>query len=136
MGHPWGSLRGGCRAGRGPRVSLPLPRPRRPPCRAHRLTPADDELYQRTRVTVLEPESPNTMFIEGYSSRGFTISGDLVVGPCAVLPRTILQWNVSAWRWGLGRLAPTHAVGKHPGGSAPLSALGVPAGWLLQGHLA
>lgn len=74
-------------------------------------------------MTVLEPESPNTMFIEGYSSRGFTISGDLVVGPCAVLPRTILQWNVSARWWGLGRLAPTHAVGKHPGGlphSVPL----------------
>ncbi|XP_054072459.1 NADH dehydrogenase [ubiquinone] 1 alpha subcomplex assembly factor 3 [Rissa tridactyla] len=68
------------------------------PCRAHRLTPADDELYQRTRVTVLEPESPNTMFIEGYTSRGFTISGDLVVGPCAVLPRAILQWNVGSYR--------------------------------------
>ncbi|KAM6344037.1 NADH dehydrogenase [ubiquinone] 1 alpha subcomplex assembly factor 3 isoform 4-T4 [Alca torda] len=69
---------------------------RRAPCRAHRLTPADDELYQRTRVTVLEPESPNTMFIEGYTSRGFTISGDLVVGPCAILPRAILQWNPNA----------------------------------------
>ncbi|KAM6344036.1 NADH dehydrogenase [ubiquinone] 1 alpha subcomplex assembly factor 3 isoform 3-T3 [Alca torda] len=71
---------------------------RRAPCRAHRLTPADDELYQRTRVTVLEPESPNTMFIEGYTSRGFTISGDLVVGPCAILPRAILQWNVGSYR--------------------------------------
>ncbi|XP_075370654.1 NADH dehydrogenase [ubiquinone] 1 alpha subcomplex assembly factor 3 isoform X2 [Mycteria americana] len=68
------------------------------PCRAHRLTPADDELYQRTRVTVLEPESPSTMFIEGYTSRGFTISGDLVVGPCAILPRAILQWNVGSYR--------------------------------------
>lgn len=113
-----------------------VPRPRRAPCRAHRLTPADDELYQRTRVTVLEPESPNTMFIEGYTSRGFTVSGDLVVGPCAILPRAILQWNVSARRRGRRCSAPTRAVGEPPGGSAPLSALGVPAGRLLQGHLA
>ncbi|XP_059712645.1 NADH dehydrogenase [ubiquinone] 1 alpha subcomplex assembly factor 3 isoform X3 [Haemorhous mexicanus] len=70
----------------------------RAPCRGHRLTPADDEMYQRTRVMVLEPESPNIMFIEGYSTRGFTISGDLVVGPCAVLPRSILQWNVGSHR--------------------------------------
>lgn len=68
------------------------------PHRAHRLTPSDDELYQRTRLTVLEPESPNIMFIEGYSNRGFTISGNVVVGPCAVLPRTILQWNVGSYR--------------------------------------
>ncbi|XP_064523450.1 NADH dehydrogenase [ubiquinone] 1 alpha subcomplex assembly factor 3 isoform X2 [Pseudopipra pipra] len=55
-------------------------------------------MYQRTRVTVLEPESPNIMFIEGYSNRGFTISGNVVVGPCAVLPRSILQWNVGSHR--------------------------------------
>ncbi|XP_025908398.1 NADH dehydrogenase [ubiquinone] 1 alpha subcomplex assembly factor 3 [Nothoprocta perdicaria] len=66
------------------------------PSRAHRLTPADDELYQRTRVTVLEAESPNAMFIEGYTNRGFAVSGSLVVGPCAVLPRAILQWNVGS----------------------------------------
>uniref|UniRef100_A0A8B9SCF1 NADH:ubiquinone oxidoreductase complex assembly factor 3 n=1 Tax=Apteryx owenii TaxID=8824 RepID=A0A8B9SCF1_APTOW len=71
---------------------------RRVPSRAHRLTPADDELYQRTRVTVLEPESPNIMFIEGYTGRGFAISGSLVVGPCAILPRAILQWNVGSYR--------------------------------------
>ncbi|XP_056357776.1 NADH dehydrogenase [ubiquinone] 1 alpha subcomplex assembly factor 3 isoform X2 [Oenanthe melanoleuca] len=70
----------------------------RAPYRGHRLTPADDEMYQRTRVMVLEPESPNIMFIEGYSTRGFTISGDVVVGPCAVLPRSILQWNVGSHR--------------------------------------
>ncbi|KAM6062422.1 NADH dehydrogenase [ubiquinone] 1 alpha subcomplex assembly factor 3 [Chlamydotis macqueenii] len=68
------------------------------PCRAHRLTPADDEFYQRTRVTVLEPESPSTMFVEGYTTRGFTVNGDLVVGPCAILPRAILQWNVGSYR--------------------------------------
>ncbi|KAH0630300.1 hypothetical protein JD844_013208 [Phrynosoma platyrhinos] len=36
------------------------------------------------------------MFVEGYTNRGFTISGNKVVGPCAVLPRAILQWNVSS----------------------------------------
>nr|XP_038041951.1 NADH dehydrogenase [ubiquinone] 1 alpha subcomplex assembly factor 3 [Anas platyrhynchos] len=70
----------------------------RAPWRGYRLIPADDELYQRTRVTVLKPESPGSAFIEGYSPRGFTISGSVVVGPCAVLPRTILQWNVGSWQ--------------------------------------
>ncbi|RLV99532.1 hypothetical protein DV515_00009804 [Chloebia gouldiae] len=79
---------------------------------------------------VLEPESPNIMFIESYSTRGFTISGDLVVGPCAVLPRSILQWNVSARRRG-GRCR-----SRPRSGAAPLSARRVPAGWLPPGHLA
>ncbi|XP_015730528.2 NADH dehydrogenase [ubiquinone] 1 alpha subcomplex assembly factor 3 isoform X1 [Coturnix japonica] len=70
----------------------------RAPRRGHRLTPSDDEMYQRTRVTVLQPESPNSAFIEGYSCRGFSISGSVVVGPCAVLPRAILQWNVGSHR--------------------------------------
>nr|XP_054496399.1 NADH dehydrogenase [ubiquinone] 1 alpha subcomplex assembly factor 3 isoform X3 [Agelaius phoeniceus]XP_054496400.1 NADH dehydrogenase [ubiquinone] 1 alpha subcomplex assembly factor 3 isoform X3 [Agelaius phoeniceus]XP_054496401.1 NADH dehydrogenase [ubiquinone] 1 alpha subcomplex assembly factor 3 isoform X3 [Agelaius phoeniceus]XP_054496402.1 NADH dehydrogenase [ubiquinone] 1 alpha subcomplex assembly factor 3 isoform X3 [Agelaius phoeniceus] len=86
-------------------------------------------MYQRTRVMVLQPESPNIMFIEGYSTRGFTISGDLVVGPCAVLPRSILQWNVSARRRGRGCRAPPRA------GAAPLNARRVPAGWLPSRHL-
>uniref|UniRef100_A0A8V0Z892 NADH dehydrogenase [ubiquinone] 1 alpha subcomplex assembly factor 3 n=2 Tax=Gallus gallus TaxID=9031 RepID=A0A8V0Z892_CHICK len=79
------ALRRLCRAG--PRAVTGAPR------RGHRLTPSDDEMYQRTRVTVLQPESPNVAFIEGYSGRGFSISGSVVVGPCAVLPRAILQWN-------------------------------------------
>lgn len=68
-------------------------------------------MYQRTRVMVLEPESPNIMFIEGYSTRGFIISGDVVVGPCAVLPRSILQWNVSARRRGGGCRSPPRTGG-------------------------
>lgn len=102
----------------------------RAPYRGHRLTPADDEMYQRTRVMVLEPESPNIMFIEGYSTRGFTISGDLVVGPCAVLPRSILQWNVSARRRGRDCRA------NRAPGAAPLNRRRVPAGWLPPRHLA
>ncbi|KAM8799579.1 NADH dehydrogenase [ubiquinone] 1 alpha subcomplex assembly factor 3 [Eudromia elegans] len=90
------SVKGGGRgAGRGLRA---LPTAKRAPSRAHRLTPSDDELYQRTRVTVLEAESPNAMFIEGYTSRGFAVSGSLIVGPCAILPRAILQWNVGSYR--------------------------------------
>lgn len=84
-------------------------------------------MYQRTRVMVLEPESPNTMFIEGYSTRGFTISGDVVVGPCAVLPRSILQWNVSARRRGGGCRSPPRTGD---------NARRVPAGWISPGHLA
>ncbi|GCC43668.1 hypothetical protein chiPu_0027746 [Chiloscyllium punctatum] len=59
------------------------------------MTPSDDELYQRTRVNALERESLNTLFIDGYSKLGFTINGNRVVGPCAVIPQALLQWNVS-----------------------------------------
>ncbi|KAJ6668186.1 hypothetical protein lerEdw1_015563 [Lerista edwardsae] len=70
----------------------------RQPQRGHRLTPSDDELYQKTTIQHLERESPDIMFIEAYTNRGFTISGDSVVGPCAVLPRAILQWNVGTYK--------------------------------------
>ena len=93
----------GCGGSRHGHTALSRRRSRRAPRRGHRLTPSDDEMYQRTRVTVLQPESPNVAFIEGYSGRGFSISGSVVVGPCAVLPRAILQWNVSGERgWGRG----------------------------------
>ncbi|KAE8612323.1 hypothetical protein XENTR_v10012811 [Xenopus tropicalis] len=38
------------------------------------------------------------MFIETYSSQGFIINGDKVVGPCAVIPKAILQWNVGSYK--------------------------------------
>ncbi|KAE8612322.1 hypothetical protein XENTR_v10012811 [Xenopus tropicalis] len=68
------------------------------PCRSHRLAPTDDELYQRTTVTRLERDSAEFMFIETYSSQGFIINGDKVVGPCAVIPKAILQWNVGSYK--------------------------------------
>ncbi|KAM4650616.1 NADH dehydrogenase [ubiquinone] 1 alpha subcomplex assembly factor 3 isoform 1-T2 [Discoglossus pictus] len=68
------------------------------PSRGHRLAPTDDELYQRTIVTRLERDSPEIMFIDSYSSQGFIINGDKVVGPCAVIPRAILQWNVGSYK--------------------------------------
>uniref|UniRef100_A0A803V6W5 Uncharacterized protein n=1 Tax=Ficedula albicollis TaxID=59894 RepID=A0A803V6W5_FICAL len=126
----WGSSGSSGAPGLQPTASENLQPQGRAPYRGHRLTPADDEMYQRTRVMVLEPESPNIMFIEGYSTRGFTISGDVVVGPCAVLPRSILQWNVSA-RGGAGAAGPHRAPG-----TAPLNARRAPAGWFPPGHLA
>ncbi|XP_062979511.1 NADH dehydrogenase [ubiquinone] 1 alpha subcomplex assembly factor 3 [Elgaria multicarinata webbii] len=68
------------------------------PQRGNRLTPSDDEMYQRTSIQHLERESQDIMFVEGYTNRGFTISGNKVVGPCAVLPRAILQWNVGMYQ--------------------------------------
>lgn len=35
------------------------------------------------------------MYIDSYSSRGFTVNGNRVLGPCALLPHSVLQWNVS-----------------------------------------
>ncbi|KAM8930804.1 NADH dehydrogenase [ubiquinone] 1 alpha subcomplex assembly factor 3 [Pelodytes ibericus] len=68
----------------------------RQPSRTHRLSPTDDELYQRTTMMHLERDSPNVMFIDSFSSQGFIINGDRVVGPCAVIPQSILQWNVGS----------------------------------------
>lgn len=62
--------------------------------RAHRLGPSDDEMYQRTTVSVMQKEPGSGMMIQSYSPRGFNIDGNKVVGPCAVLPPAILQWNV------------------------------------------
>ncbi|XP_069062302.1 NADH dehydrogenase [ubiquinone] 1 alpha subcomplex assembly factor 3 [Pleurodeles waltl] len=68
------------------------------PCRGHRLSPSDDELYQKTTITMLEKESPDMMFINSYSTDGFVINGDKVIGPCVVFPRVILQWNVGSYK--------------------------------------
>ncbi|XP_006751408.1 NADH dehydrogenase [ubiquinone] 1 alpha subcomplex assembly factor 3 [Neomonachus schauinslandi] len=70
----------------------------RAPRRGHRLTPADDELYQRTRISLLQRESPQSMYIDSYSSRGFTVNGNRVLGPCALLPHSVVQWNVGTHR--------------------------------------
>ncbi|XP_060094247.1 NADH dehydrogenase [ubiquinone] 1 alpha subcomplex assembly factor 3 [Heteronotia binoei] len=68
------------------------------PQRGHRLTPSDDEMYQKTTIQRLESESQDIMFIESYNAWGFTINGDKVVGPCVVLPKAILQWNVGTYK--------------------------------------
>lgn len=66
------------------------------PRRGHRLTPADDELYQRTRISLLQHESSHAMYIDSYSSRGFVVNGNRVHGPCALLPHSVVQWNVGS----------------------------------------
>ncbi|XP_075687852.1 NADH dehydrogenase [ubiquinone] 1 alpha subcomplex assembly factor 3 [Rhinoderma darwinii] len=66
--------------------------------RSHRLSPTGDELYEKTTVTRVERDSAEIMFIERYSSLGFVINGDQIVGPCAVIPRSILQWNVGTFK--------------------------------------
>lgn len=97
----------------------PLLRPRAPR-RGHRLTPADDELYQRTSISLLQRESPHTTYVDSYSSRGFTVNGNRVFGPCALLPSSVVQWNVSGAPRSEPRASrPTHSspqnVGFFPG---------------------
>ncbi|XP_023442705.1 NADH dehydrogenase [ubiquinone] 1 alpha subcomplex assembly factor 3 [Dasypus novemcinctus] len=79
-----------------PGLRLPPAELQRAPRRGHRLTPADDELYQRTRISLLQRESPHAMYIDSYNSRGFTVNGDRVIGPCALLPQSVVQWNVGS----------------------------------------
>ncbi|XP_065408963.1 NADH dehydrogenase [ubiquinone] 1 alpha subcomplex assembly factor 3 isoform X4 [Chrysemys picta bellii] len=94
------SLKMFCRGGLTPSWRLAAARraPDWQPRRGHRLTPADDELYQKTTLKLMERESPSMMLIDGYTSWGFTINGDKVVGPCAIIPRAILQWNVGSYQ--------------------------------------
>uniref|UniRef100_A0A8C9Q0W3 NADH dehydrogenase [ubiquinone] 1 alpha subcomplex assembly factor 3 n=1 Tax=Spermophilus dauricus TaxID=99837 RepID=A0A8C9Q0W3_SPEDA len=66
------------------------------PQRGHRLSLADDELYQRTHISLLQREFPHIMYIDSYNSRGFTINGNRVLGPCALLPHSVVQWNVGS----------------------------------------
>ncbi|XP_072521907.1 NADH dehydrogenase [ubiquinone] 1 alpha subcomplex assembly factor 3 [Salminus brasiliensis] len=66
--------------------------------RGHRLGPADDEIYQKTSVTVMQKEPDSGFLILSYSSRGFNINGNKVIGPCAVIPPAILQWNVGSFK--------------------------------------
>uniref|UniRef100_A0A8D2DAC9 NADH dehydrogenase [ubiquinone] 1 alpha subcomplex assembly factor 3 n=2 Tax=Sciurus vulgaris TaxID=55149 RepID=A0A8D2DAC9_SCIVU len=68
------------------------------PRRGYRLSPADDELYQRTHISLLQREFPHTMYIDSYNSRGFTINGNRVLGPCALLPHSVVQWNVGSYQ--------------------------------------
>ncbi|XP_070247332.1 NADH dehydrogenase [ubiquinone] 1 alpha subcomplex assembly factor 3 [Myotis yumanensis] len=87
-------LRGLCRAR--PALRPPPVELLRAPRRGHRLTPADDELYQRTHITVLQREAPHVAYIDSYSPRGFVVNGNRVFGPCALLPHSVLQWNVGS----------------------------------------
>ncbi|XP_018431583.1 PREDICTED: NADH dehydrogenase [ubiquinone] 1 alpha subcomplex assembly factor 3 [Nanorana parkeri] len=66
--------------------------------RSHRLSPTGDELYERTTVTHIERDSPDMMFVESYSRQGFIINGNQTIGPCAIIPRAILEWRVRSYK--------------------------------------
>lgn len=51
-------------------------------------------MYQRTTVSIMQKEQDSSILIQSYSPQGFNIDGNKVVGPCALLPPAILQWNV------------------------------------------
>lgn len=53
-------------------------------------------MYQRTTVSVMQKEPGSGTMISTYSTQGFIIDGNRVLGPCAVLPPAILQWNVGS----------------------------------------
>nr|XP_061788325.1 NADH dehydrogenase [ubiquinone] 1 alpha subcomplex assembly factor 3-like [Nerophis lumbriciformis] len=66
--------------------------------RGHRLGPSDDEMYQRTSVSIMKKEPGSGIMIHSYSTQGFDIDGNRVFGPCAVLPPAILQWKVGSFK--------------------------------------
>lgn len=45
---------------------------------------------------MLQQDFPHAVYIDSYNSRGFTIHGNRVFGPCAVLPQSVVQWNVGS----------------------------------------
>lgn len=51
-------------------------------------------MYQRTTVSIMQKEQDSSILIQSYSPQGFNIDGNKVLGPCALLPPAILQWNV------------------------------------------
>ncbi|XP_034022421.1 NADH dehydrogenase [ubiquinone] 1 alpha subcomplex assembly factor 3 [Thalassophryne amazonica] len=62
--------------------------------RAHRLGPGDDEIFQRTTVSIMQKDVTGGFLIHSYSPQGFNISGNQVLGPCALVPPAVLQWKV------------------------------------------
>ncbi|XP_077386993.1 NADH dehydrogenase [ubiquinone] 1 alpha subcomplex assembly factor 3 [Festucalex cinctus] len=66
--------------------------------RGHRLGPSDDEMYQRTTVSIMKKEPGSGIMILSYSPQGFNIDGNRVFGPCALLPPSILQWKVGHYK--------------------------------------
>jgi len=53
----------------------------------------------RTTVTLLSQEQDEGIFMDSYSTVGFKLnSGIRIMGPCVVFPRSVLQWNVSAFK--------------------------------------
>ncbi|XP_033107901.1 NADH dehydrogenase [ubiquinone] 1 alpha subcomplex assembly factor 3-like [Anneissia japonica] len=62
-----------------------------------KLLPTDDELYVRTTVSLLAKEAVGVPQITAYSQKGFTINEDLITGPVAILPKSLISWNIRNW---------------------------------------
>ncbi|XP_012688350.2 NADH dehydrogenase [ubiquinone] 1 alpha subcomplex assembly factor 3 [Clupea harengus] len=45
----------------------------------------------------MQKEQHSEAVIYSYSPQGFNIDGNRVIGPCAVIPPAILQWNVGSF---------------------------------------
>ena len=58
----------------------------------------DGDLDQyKTTVSILNHEADRGIFIDSYSSMGFTLNtGIKIIGPCAIFPRSALHWNVQS----------------------------------------
>jgi len=55
-----------------------------------------DICAMRSTVTILNDQMDG-LGINGFSQLGFLLNNGLrVIGPCAIFPRTILQWNVNS----------------------------------------
>ena len=51
----------------------------------------------KTTVSILNHEVDKGIFIDSYSSMGFTLNtGIKIIGPCAIFPRSALHWNVGS----------------------------------------
>ncbi|XP_071960357.1 NADH dehydrogenase [ubiquinone] 1 alpha subcomplex assembly factor 3-like [Antedon mediterranea] len=62
-----------------------------------RLHPTDDELYVKTTVSLLSKEVTDVPQVTAYSQKGFTISEDSITGPVAILPKSLISWNIRNW---------------------------------------
>uniref|UniRef100_A0ABM0GW72 NADH dehydrogenase [ubiquinone] 1 alpha subcomplex assembly factor 3 n=1 Tax=Saccoglossus kowalevskii TaxID=10224 RepID=A0ABM0GW72_SACKO len=60
-----------------------------------KMYPTDDEKYDRTTISLLSKESEGLPNISSYSTHGFTINGDKIIGPVAILPKTLVHWAVA-----------------------------------------
>ena len=62
------------------------------------LSYTDSRAYQghgKTTVNVLNKDVEDLLMIDSFSTHGFRLnSGLFIIGPCAVLPRTIFYWDV------------------------------------------
>ncbi|XP_075257863.1 uncharacterized protein LOC142349903 [Convolutriloba macropyga] len=60
-----------------------------------RLAYQEDELYDKSYISFLKREHPDTHLITSFSSKGFTLNdSNQVLGPMILLPNAILHWRI------------------------------------------